>query len=130
MSTTFQNCCFTGGEECRHGPPETIVYVSSQAAMSSREQHARACAAYAEARAWRVVSTVVETTPTAPLAQREGWRQVTAALEDASALQVVTWHPQQVGAEDVTEFRLMQSEFRDSGRVLVAVTGVPTPHGP
>lgn len=124
VSQTYEGGCFKDGEECRHGPPDTIVYICERDDQSAAE-HIAACTDYATTRAWRVAQTIRDQDPRVPPAERTGWGQALAALgRDAEV--IVTWHPDHV-AVDLREFQEMQADCRRQAGVLVAATGTPDP---
>lgn len=126
MSTLSYGCCFKDGRPCKHGPPHTIVYVSSRTAQQS-SYDAKQCTTFARIRAWKVTDTVVESTSDLPLDQREGWQRVMAAVGDGTADVVLVCTPQAVGM-DVSSFELMKTDFINRETVLTAVSGIPDPY--
>jgi hypothetical protein len=101
-------------------PVPTLLYVVGRnaAEIVSRLDD---CLQYARARAWRITTHVVETTPDAPLEEREGWQLVTEALDAVRVRIVVVWSPETVGV-DTDQFRSLQERYRDRDHVIVSVT--------
>ncbi|WP_129842382.1 hypothetical protein [Streptomyces sp. RFCAC02] len=146
MSRIHYDHCFRNGEPCRHGPPGTLVYIC-EPDRGTADRQARDCAEYARTRAWRVVGTIIESTPDRPLGEREGWRRAGERLRDETADAIVTWHPRHVvgtgggagetggvrGAKQADDrdgaaaFAVLQRDFRARRLVLVAATGAPAP---
>ncbi|MEZ0090795.1 hypothetical protein [Streptacidiphilus sp. EB129] len=79
------------------------------------------CRQYANARAWRITTRVVESTPERPLEEREGWQLVTEALDAVRVRIVVIWSPETVGV-DADRFRSMQELYRERDQVVVCTT--------
>ncbi|MGW1075650.1 hypothetical protein [Streptomyces sp. NPDC002537] len=117
--------CKTDGKPCRHGPPPTLVYVSGADTAEARRQASR-CRNYAELRAWKVITTVIETTPDLPLGSREGWGKVRATLKAGGGEIIVVPGPTTVGT-DRHGFDVLKAEFRSQDAVLVAAIEAPEP---
>jgi hypothetical protein len=111
------------------GRVPVALYIATPGSDAEAAYLMRHCRNYAAARHWTATLAIADSDPAAPLADRPGWQQVTAALSDRTAQGVVTWQRAML-AHGPTEYEALAALVADRGGFVAVAADGGTRHTP